>query len=285
MKIKIHLLLLLSFLMIKAYSQTGLVKTDNTLRQFTLYKSSKIKQGSKAPLLFSFHGSGVTALEHMMYTNTNKLAEEKGFIVVYPQGIKNEWNVGFEQDYDKGTKDVEFIKVLLEKLKKKHVIDTSKIYAIGLSRGGFFAQRLAVELPEIIKGFVSVGALLPIKVKEQIFLKNQIKAMYIHGTADQIVKIEGKPNAYLSLKESISYWNSINKNNKEPKIDFINNFKDDTSITLKNYNSLVVEVKVENGGHTWPASDPFNFGFPLGKTTKEIDVNKLVYQFLFTSIK
>ncbi|NQZ76691.1 MAG: hypothetical protein HRT61_11390, partial [Ekhidna sp.] len=89
-------------------AQTRMIEANDTIRQFTIYSSSKIKANEKVPLLLNFHGSGMTALEHMFYTNTNTLAEEKGFIVVYPQGLNNDWNVGFEQDYDNGTKDVEF---------------------------------------------------------------------------------------------------------------------------------------------------------------------------------
>ena len=42
------------------------------------------------------------------------LAQEKGFLVVYPQGYKRSWNLGEEEsDAD----DIEFVNMIVEKLK------------------------------------------------------------------------------------------------------------------------------------------------------------------------
>jgi polyhydroxybutyrate depolymerase len=63
----------------------------------------------------------------------------------------------------------------------------------------------------------------------------------------------------------------------------VDNVDDGTSVTIINYGS-VAEIQIENGGHTWPSADPFNVGFPLGKTTQDINFNTLLHQFLFQSI-
>ncbi len=284
MKTKVFLLFALIFTLAKGYSQTRLVKVNDTLRQFTIYQSSKIADTEKVPVLLNFHGSGMTAIEHMLYTNTNKLAEDKGFIVVYPQGINNDWNVGFEQDYDRGSKDVEFINLLIEKLAKNYPIDTTKVYAIGLSRGGFFVQRLVSEIPEQIAGFASIGAPMPTEVKNRTSSTTPIKALYVHGTADKIVNKNGKKDAYLSHDESIEYWKKRNKVKGNPIIKTIDTEDDGSSVELIDYGTLKA-VTIENGGHTWPNTDPFNVGLPLGNTTQDIDFNTLVYQFLFQPIK
>jgi polyhydroxybutyrate depolymerase len=222
----------------------------------------------------------MTALEHMFYTKTNALAEDRGFIVVYPQGINNNWNVGFEQDYDNGTKDVEFVKILLEKLEKYYPIDTSRIYATGLSRGGFFIQRLVAEMPNTIKGFVSVGAPMPDEVKKRMQSTEAVRAMYVHGTADQIVDPNGMENAYLSVKDCVEYWKQRNEIEDIAEIQTINKSEDETLVRIEDYGRLS-HIIIENGGHTWPNSDPFNVGFPLGKTTQDINFNELIYNFLF----
>lgn len=263
-----------------SFGQTRFVKANDTVRQFTIYASSKINEGEKVPLLLNFHGSGMTALEHMFYTKTNALAEDKGFIVVYPQGINNDWNVGFEQDYDQGTKDVEFIEILLEKLEKYYPIDTSRIYATGLSRGGFFVQRLVAEMPNTIKGFVSVGAPMPNEVKKRMQSAEEVRAMYVHGTADQIVDPNGMEDAYLSVDECMEYWKQRNQIDDIPETQTINKSEDKTSVRIEDYGKLSY-ITIENGGHTWPNSDPFNVGFPLGKTTQDINFNELLYSFLF----
>ena len=270
---------MIAFMNIKGYSQTRVVKINDTLRQFTVYQSTKINDEEKVPLLLNFHGSGMTAIEHMLYTQTNKLAEDKGFIVAYPQGINNDWNVGFEQDYDNGTKDVEFISVLIEKLIKNYPIDSTKIYATGLSRGGFFVQRLVAELPHKIRGFASVGAPMPTEVQKRIQSQEMVKAMYVHGTKDEIVSRDGKGDAYLSVEQCILYWKIRNKANIKPEIEIIDKSEDDTSVKIVDHNT-VIEIQIENGGHTWPGADPFNVGFPLGKTTQDIEFNMILYNFL-----
>jgi len=46
------------------------------------------------PLLIALHGGGGTGEKMLKLTNYvfNKLADKEGFIVVYPDGIKNHWN-------------------------------------------------------------------------------------------------------------------------------------------------------------------------------------------------
>ena len=280
MKKQVWLIAFMALMGLKHNAQTRMIKVNDTIRQFTIYSSSKIKAEEKAPVLLNFHGSGMTALEHMFYTNTNALAEEKGFIVVYPQGLNNDWNVGFEQDYDYGTKDVAFIQILIQKLQKHYPIDVEKIYATGLSRGGFFIQRLVAELPNTIKGFVSVGAPMPNEVKKRMQSSEPVKAMYVHGTADEIVSGNGMDGAYLSITDCLDYWKQRNKSNKKASISEYDVANDSTSVIIENYNSVVF-MKITNGGHTWPNSDPFNVGFPLGKTTQDVNFNEQMYKFLF----
>jgi polyhydroxybutyrate depolymerase len=280
MKTQLWLIVFTLVMSVKHYAQTRMIKANDTIRQFTIYSSSKIKADEKVPLLLNFHGSGMTALEHMFYTNTNALAEEKGFIVVYPQGLNNDWNVGFEQDYDHGTKDVEFIEILIQKLQKHYPVDVDKIYATGLSRGGFFVQRLVAELPNTVNGFVSIGAPMPNEVKNRMQSTEKVKAMYVHGTADEVVSVEGMEGEYLSILECLDYWKKRNEVMGKASISKYDTTEDGTSIEVEDYVSIVF-MSIEDGGHTWPNSDSFNVGFPLGKTTKDINFNEYIYNFLF----
>ncbi len=79
----------------------------------------------------------MTMTEHMFYTGMNETAEKSEFIVVYPQGIKQDWNVGFGMSNVKGTNDVGFIDTLLTHLIEEFRIDEQRVFATGLSRGGF----------------------------------------------------------------------------------------------------------------------------------------------------
>jgi polyhydroxybutyrate depolymerase len=41
----------------------------------------------------------------------------------------------------------------------------------------------------------------------------------------------------------------------------------------------VALATVREGGHTWPGADPFNVGLPIGKTTRDIDANEVIWHF------
>lgn len=274
------------FLSLPIFSQAKPFNYENEKRRYMIYlpHAYHTKTDQNFPVVFNFHGGGMTMTEHMFYTGMNETAEKNKFIVVYPQGVKEDWNVGFEMSYTNGTNDVGFVDSLLTHLVEKFRIDENRVYATGLSRGGFFTHRLAAELPERFAAIASIGAPIPDSVA--IFHKHKIpvSVMTIHGTADSIVKYNGKENAYFSAEETYHYWNEVNRIENAPeKIKIIDNLKkDSTSIQIrtKSYNGFISTlVTIENGGHTWPGRHPFNIGFPLGLTTQEIDVNELVWKF------
>ena len=268
------------------YGQTQGIKIDGDMRQFTMYVPKTINKEKPVALVLNFHGSGMTALEHMFYTEMNTTADNHNFIVVYPQGKDNDWNVGFGMDYDDGPKDIEFIRQLVEKIKKHYSIDPNAVFATGLSRGGFFTHRLAVEIPEVFAAIAAVGAPIPNEVKKRHTSKEKIAVLLAHGDADIHVKYKGKEESYNSVEETITYWRQHNKSNNEVTKK-INQIEDETSIDITTYSGSkdVVLVKIENGGHTWPGANDFNVGFPLGKTTHDISFNDVVWKFFIRNAK
>ena len=158
------------------------------------------------PVVFNFHGGGMTMAEQMLYTQMNRAADRHQFIVVYPAGIKQDWNVGFGMSYLDGTDDIGFTEALLHKLKQDYRVDGERVYATGLSRGGFFALRLAAELPHLFAAVASVGAPMPEPVLKHHTKPGKVGVLLLHGTADQVVAYGGKPTGYLSAEESFNYW-------------------------------------------------------------------------------
>src|SRR5688500_9154758 len=148
----------------------------------------------------------------------NKAAETYQFIVVYPQGIKHDWNVGFEMSYQQGSDDIGFVKALMSHLTKTYRIDSTMVYAAGLSRGGFFCHRLAAELPEMFAAVASVGAPIPDSVVFFHKKKLPVSVMMVHGTEDRIVEYEGKKGAYYSNRQTFDYWRKHNGLMTAPEI-------------------------------------------------------------------
>src|SRR5688572_21090183 len=214
------------------YAQAKQFNHAGERRRYTVYlPESYHKHSSKTfPVVYNFHGGGMTMTEQMFYSRMNEAADKYNFIVVYPQGVKQDWNVGFDMSYTKGIDDVGFINALHSRLKKELRMDSIRVYATGLSRGGFFCHRLAVELPEIFSAIASVGGPLPDSVAFFHKKKLPVSMMMIHGTADSIVKYDGKKDAYASAKKTFDYWkvhNGIQSAGNKEYID--RNRKDSTS--------------------------------------------------------
>lgn len=278
--------LLLCFFMNAGFSQAKQFTYGGEKRRYIIFLPSDYQKDTNRsfPVVFNFHGGGMTMTEQMLYSQMNKTAEKQQFIVVYPQGIKQDWNVGFEMSYQHGTDDVGFISALMDSLTKKYRIRQNEVYATGLSRGGFFCHRLAAELPERFAAIAPVGAPIPDSVVYFNRSKKPMGMMLIQGDADNVVSYAGKANAYYSAKATYDYW--INQNHLEgirENTQHIERFKaDSTSVHVIKRSSkgiTVSLVSIKGGGHTWPGSDPFNIGFPLGKTSREINGNELIWEF------
>lgn len=258
----------------------SLVHKEEKRRYLVYTPASYAAQPDKNyPVVFNFHGSGMTMAEQMLYTQMNRAADRHGFIVVYPSGVKQDWNVGFGMSYLEGTDDIGFTEALLARLKQDYRVDDRRVYATGLSRGGFFALRIAAELPHKFAAVASVGAPMPEPVIQHHTSTGKVGVLQLHGTADQVVAYAGKPTGYLSAEATYDYWlqrNGIAGDNAKP-------VAIGTDVTWReqgNGRQRVALATIRDGGHTWPGADPFNVGLPIGKTTHDIDANDAIWQFL-----
>jgi len=279
----ILLLLLMTGFLATTKAQRQRLKFEGQNREYIVYVPQQNNNTNKnLPVVLNFHGSGMTHVEHMFYTNMNTTADKYQFIVVYPLGINKDWNVGFEMSYQKGTNDVGFVKELITVLKSKYKIDEKAIYATGLSRGGFFCQRIAAEMGDVFAAVASVGAPLPDSVKYYNQSKHKISVMQIHGTADEVVKYDGKDKGYASALNTLNYWkekNNITANTSEKTVKYDAKNTDITFMEAKNKDAAVKLLSIKNGGHTWPGASPFNIGLPLGYTHQKLDANQAIWEF------
>jgi polyhydroxybutyrate depolymerase len=240
------------------------------------------------PVVLHFHGGGMTMAEQMLYTRMNQTADAERFIVVYPEGVGRDWNVGFGTSYRDGTDDVGFVEALLDQLERDLRVDGRRVYATGLSRGGFLCHRLAAELSHRIAAVAAVGAPLPIPVDEQQSPRGArapVGVMLVHGTADRVVAYDGKPGAYHSAPDTYAYWaarNGLSRTGETTRrVD--RDPGDGTAVTVVRTAggpAAVALVTVHDGGHTWAGADPFNVGLPIGRTSRDVDLNRMIWDFL-----
>ena len=138
----------------------GLVSSGQK-REYLLHVPLKYDRARPTALVISIHGAALWPAAQMKTSQWNKVADEQGFIVVYPSGT------GFPRIFPMEgaalTADVNFISDLIDTLEASYNIDPTRIYADGFSNGGGMAFALSCTLSDRIAavGMVAGAQLLP----------------------------------------------------------------------------------------------------------------------------
>jgi polyhydroxybutyrate depolymerase len=172
----------------------GSIVIDGRKRTYQAYVPKGLAPG--APLVLAMHGSGEngTAMRIETGYGFERLADERGFAVVYPNGQNGHWNT-CEIDKDAqqpGIDDVRFLTALGDKFIDEIGTDRNRVFGVGLSEGGYMAIRLALEAPRF-RALASVEANLPTPENFQCKPVTQggASVILIHGTKDRLVPFEG----------------------------------------------------------------------------------------------
>jgi polyhydroxybutyrate depolymerase len=169
----------------------GTLRIDGLRRHYQLYVPHK--RIAYAPLVVLLHGSRMTGEELRRATGYafDHLADEHGFVAVYPDGYKGRWN-----DCRAGGRyaarklqldDVGFMLQLVDELQQSAGIDPARVFFAGYSGGGQLAFRLALERPERVAGIAAFGANLPSDRNWACRVAGQpVPTLLINGTEDRI---------------------------------------------------------------------------------------------------
>ena len=249
----INILIFLSF----SFSQWFDLNHDFINRTYYMSYPDNISEQESAPLIINMHGFGSNALSQRYYSEMDEFAHEQGIAVVYPQGIVNSigstsWNVGTFWDFS-NLDDVGFIEEMIDKISNDFNIDQDRIYACGMSNGGYMSYELACELEDRIAAFGSVtGNFMLNQSSGQLCeFTREIPIIHFHGTSDSVV--DYYPPSFdgaLTPFESADFWSRYNNLNIETMEELNNNveiytFSNDYSSTIfKHY-------KVYGGEHDW----------------------------------
>lgn len=141
------------------------------------------------PVVFVFHGYTVNA-GYMAVLGFNDVADQQGFLAVYPNGYGLSWNAGgccgpaAKDNVD----DIAFVRQMLTDLGTLVSIDPKRIYSTGWSNGAMFSYRLACEMADTFAAIAPVsGPLIYAPCQPQ----QPVSVMHEHGLADPEVPFAG----------------------------------------------------------------------------------------------
>ena len=92
-------------------------------------------------------GTGAAASGMETLTGYDALAEEKGFVVAYPDSQNGGWHIGCCTAERRSADDLEFIDAMIEHLISTANVDPRRVYVTGFSVGAYMAYRMACESP------------------------------------------------------------------------------------------------------------------------------------------
>ncbi len=274
---------------------------DGLQRTYKIHIPLNISDEISPTLIFILHGGGGTGdgMERSLTLGGfNILSDENNFIVVYPDGIERNWNDGRKNTSDpahqQNIDDVGFINALIENLTIEFNIDQNRIYSTGISNGAMMSYRLALELPEKIAAIAPVAGAIPIDILPDESLLTQLSVCVISGTSDPLVPWEGgtvgtKRNPrgiVISVPDSVNYWVINNNCNNTPETVLLPDTdpSDETRVYYHRYgsgenNTEVVLYEIKNGGHTWPDGYQYLSKIIIGRTSKDINANEVIWDF------
>ena len=189
------------------------INVDGRTRRYWLYVPASVEGQKNVPVVFSLHGR---------YGNDNpndagkplftSLANEKKFIVVYPQGR----NGGDEKDkaaypgdwynaFGNGTgweatgkenADTKFIKAIVDEIKTVYnsnsniSVDPKRFYLCGFSMGGMMTYACAKVLNGTFAAYGSCSGYPLNEFHMNLATKNPIPFIHLHGNHDQMLGIK-----------------------------------------------------------------------------------------------
>jgi polyhydroxybutyrate depolymerase len=245
------------------------------------------------PLVVALHGGGGSASGFARYTGLQDLADEMGFIVVFPQGLNNRWydsiHLSREPEME-WVDDTGFIAALVESVGRAH--STGPVFVMGLSNGGMFVQELLVTRGDLFSGGASVVSQMPAGFAGHT--SNPVPVLFMNGTLDPLVPYGGGTvtlpwgetrGEVLSTNESVALWLGWNGIGCEPELTFLPDTDPEDGATAvlsewsKDGRVVVALCTIEGGGHTLPGGRQYLPPRIVGNTCRDLDGSRAILEF------
>ncbi|HCH64411.1 MAG TPA: esterase [Deltaproteobacteria bacterium] len=258
-----------------------------------------------APLVLALHGRGGRGerLDRVMGHRLSAEAQERGWVLVTPEGHNNGWNDGRPVTTRRGgareaVDDVGFLDALVNRLAADGTIDPERVFVVGMSNGGQLAYRLAAEHPERFHTIAPMISNLPTTLADHT-LDSPVSVLVMNGTADPVVPYDGGTvevfgqarGQVLSTEATIRWWADRNHCTGSPATQALEDRdpSDGTRIFVQSLQSCeggveVTLVKVQGGGHTWPGGPQYLPRRMVGTVSQDADAVGILYRFFTRQI-
>lgn len=283
------------------------VVVDGVARSFMVHLPTGYNGTRQLPVVMAFHGLGMNSTMMFGLTGFTGLADRKNFIVVFPNSAGGRFQDGLAQ----GPDDVAFVRAMLDKLQRGLSIDSKRIYACGISNGGYFTQLLALAMPNRIAACGVVASTLTAGAQASASGGRAVPIVFFEGVDDPLLpwgdgrsKELGKLGEALGISalgsidsplakmgglatvpETIEFWTNNNHAPSSAQVTALPDRApgDGTRVEMHSYGSGANQVllyRIIGGGHTWPGSINIKAISGIsGNISQDIDATELLWEF------
>lgn len=248
----------------------GVDGQDGLVRQYKVHVPPSYDPSVPTPLVFCMHGLAQTPVLFCVNgAEWPEKSDEEGFILVMPLGYESSWNAGVccggasEAKLD----DVALVRAILAEVQTHLNVDGRRVYATGLSNGGFMSYRLACEATDLFAAIAPNSALIGLNgigtgtnPEDSDFFacepSRPIPVFDSHGTADPIVDYSFKA-ASLERMRTLNGCSATTRPAVAPV-----SAGDTTCVSYEGCppGGEITACAVEGGGHCWFGGDDCGTG-------------------------
>ncbi len=261
----------------------GMLSFGGLQRTYVLH----VPPGQPTGLVINLHGAGMNGGQQAAVTGYDRVADQYGFVVAYPDGTDASWADGRGASLPdrQGVDDVGFLASLIEKLSRDFRIPPGRVFVTGMSAGAFMANRLVCQRADLVTAIAPVAGTLAAGLP--CAPSRPVSVMAVHGTADPVVPYEGGPmvgrggaSTIVSAPALAERWREINRCPGPLVGDpaATGEIQELSAIGCADRTEVVL-VRINGGGHTWPAG---LFSLPadvVGPTSIAVDASGASAQF------
>ncbi|MBI5481593.1 MAG: hypothetical protein HY906_22240, partial [Deltaproteobacteria bacterium] len=153
--------------------------------------------GGPLPLLLVLHSYGEGGMSLATYLGYVALARRERLVLVVPEGTLDRRGIRFWNATDaccnfenRPVDDVAYLRGLLAEVKAAYPVDPARVYAVGLSNGGFMAHRLACEAADDFAAVLAIAG-VPWQDAGRCRPSSPVSVLQVHPDADRIVHYAG----------------------------------------------------------------------------------------------
>lgn len=195
----------------------GTISVGPSARPASLVVPPAHDGSTRLPLVVLLHGYSASAAVQDAYFGTSRAARVDGFYLLLPDGTPDTsgnrfWNAGACCDLGAtGVDDVGYLTGLLDTVEATVPVDTSRVYFIGHSNGGFMSYRMACELGDRITALASLAGTEG--VSQVCEPSGAVSVLHMHGTLDATVLYSGGLLVgvpYIGAEAEVAAWRTRN---------------------------------------------------------------------------